>query len=491
MKRFGLFVVATLWLQACGHARAPLPLPEVPFSRTPDPDAAFRRKPPEPLALGSVWQEPRVQRRTLPNGMELMVVEQPGLPVARIRYLNRVAGRFTDPEHPGIARVTASSLLNGTMLPNNQVSTHLTVVGQSPWVSTSLFGTEVGISVFSPATESGIEALARVVRYPVLDTRAVTGAIEHNVRREYENSKTVERAVHGLKIGTLYGWGHLWAMGAPALQEAVRSLEVQQVRSFYTATYQPEHSALVVVGDVAADQVFAWATAQFGGWQGGLARNPVHQPLVSQAQSRMVHAVYSIGDQTTLRVLVPAVEVNHPDFPAFELLREIFVGSSLFKSRAVVALRHQQGSTYGVTGELVRVPGGAYLQIALAVDNDGLTEAVRTLRKEIKRIAAEGVGQGELDRARRACLAALHTGRTGERIELLSSRFLQGLSEGSVREFEERIATLGSEDIRRVVAKYVEPERLDVIAVGNTYATIRSLQRIGRRVDEYYVKTKD
>jgi zinc protease len=116
---------------------------------------------------------------------------------------------------------------------------------------------------------------------------------------------------HNYRAGLLDDKGHTKAPG----------LEVPAVREFYNRYYQPEHTAVVVVGDFEPAVAFAMVERAFGHLPRGPKRPPLAaEPAIEQVREVLIPSPLS-RQRSTLAWVVP--ELGHPDRPALDALARL------------------------------------------------------------------------------------------------------------------------------------------------------------------------
>lgn len=463
-------VVLLMWALGCGPGRVALPPPQPPL--TPTPDADFRTAAPTLLSVPGTWDPPRVQAHTLGNGMRVLVVEQHDAPVVSFRYVNAGAGSYSAIQ-PGLPALTGLALLEGTRMADGSVGVGISVGGQQPWASTTAAGTFVGLDVVSTVRADALAMLARVVREPALDDGAIRSAMGQRYARLYEASRNIDGIVQALKTRALYGPSHPWATDVERTQQAIQAVTPADARGFHAQNYVPNVSALVVVGDVRMEEVIARVTEVFGDWHGH-GRRSVAPELTPSSTENPIQAVLNGGDQTYLTIVHPAVGTLDPRLHAFHILAHI-----LGDARANERLRHHAGQTYGVRATVHAYRNGGFLELQMAIENDAVLDAVRTVHREMARIREEGVTEPELAAAKAAYLSGFDLGGNADIADKLSANFARGLSIDWWTGARAQVDTIRVEDIQALAQGYLAPEQTRVVAVGNYLVTRRKLEQLG------------
>jgi zinc protease len=302
----------------------------------------------------------------------------------------------------------------------------------------------------------------------------------------FEHSKRVDGIVTSIEMGVLLGRRHPWATPTRTIQQQLETLTTADVQRFHERTYVPEVSALVVVGDASAEQVFALAERHFGSWQRGTAGVPT-TAFAPRRQAREVHAVLAGGEQSQLYMVQPAVGTGDPDYHAFELISRIIAGG--YDSRSNVALRHELGATYGVRADARGHRRGGHLRLWMSVENAQLYEAASKLRQELARLQDAQVSDAELESAKSAYLSSFELSSTSAVADLLAGLDMQGLSPDWLVGLETHVAAITADQLRALARAHFDPDRASIIAVGNLYRTLGDLEQLGK-VTAYQVTSK-
>lgn len=172
------------------------------------------------------------------------------------------------------------------------------------------------------------------------------------------------------------------------------------VDSWVARVHNLRNAALIVVGDVKADEVVEYATQlshKFGApaWVDDIPAIPA--PVLGPAARQQTTTVVAprAGALTDVRLgcLLPAMAVG--DRPAYEMLR------LAIEERLSTAMRYERGEGYVVDVNLETVRNGiAFLNVSTFVDAQSLPNTLATLRTHWQRWATSGFDPGEMNVAR-------------------------------------------------------------------------------------------
>lgn len=162
----------------------------------------------------------------------------------------------------------------------------------------------------------------------------------------------------------------------------------------------------------------------------------------------------------------PCVSNLSPDRYAMQLLNNIFGGG--MSSRLFQELREKRGLCYSAGSFLSTQDDTGLYCLTMALNADSEAEAIKVVGQEIEKIKSEGVTQIELDRAREQVKANILMGleSTNTRMSRLARC---ELTYGRIISTEETIAAYDAvtrEDLQRLAAEVLDPEKMSFSAVG-------------------------
>jgi predicted Zn-dependent peptidase len=223
----------------------------------------------------------------------------------------------------------------------------------------------------------------------------------------------------------------------------------------------------VLVGDVTMDQAVREAERLLGAWP---QREPPAPPALPLAppRSRTIHVVDRPGaPQSELRIGLAGPPRNSADY--FPLLVGNTVLGGAFTSRLNMCLREEKAYTYGAASRFAfRADGGPFLA-STAVFTGATADAVNDIVREVARLGRERVSDSELERAQHYLVLGLpRTFETTVDIaEHVSEMVLYRLGRDFFDTFAARVHAVTSADVMKAAARWLEPDRLTIVIVGD------------------------
>src|SRR5215211_2830617 len=221
----------------------------------------------EPLGAQRAELERRIRRDTLPNGLEIIVVENHGVPLATIEA-NVRNGSFTQsPTYEGLSHLYEHMFFkaNRAYPEPDQFVARASELGAVFNASTREEVVNYYLTVPSDSAEPAVALLASALRTPLflkeeLDReRAV-------VIGEYDRIESDPYYALNTATGKAL-WGNAWSRKNPlGERDVILKTTPEQMRMIQRKYYVPNNTALIVSGDIDATRTFATIRKYFADW---------------------------------------------------------------------------------------------------------------------------------------------------------------------------------------------------------------------------------
>jgi predicted Zn-dependent peptidase len=224
---------------------------------------------------------------------------------------------------------------------------------------------------------------------------------------------------------------------------------------------------LLAVGDITADKVMPLLEKSFGTWKGSGAAAVEKLPAVEPPKTRQVYLIDKPGAaQSQIRIGSIGVPRSTPDYFPITVMNTILGGS--FSSRLNNNLREVHGYTYGASsGFDMRLGAGPFFAAA-GVQTDKTVDALKEFFNELNAIL-KPVPAEELSRAKNYVSlrypSAFET--TGDMSRRLEDALVYHLPDDYFAKYVQNIQAVTPADVQRVAQKYVQPDRVVVVIVGD------------------------
>ena len=456
-------------------------LPEQPLQ--PASSACLDRAAMPPPAQEPGFTPPTPLRSRLDNGLEIAVVEQPGLPIVTFGIMLR-GGATTDPPNlPGLSSFAAEMLAEGTSTKSSQdIASAFEFIGSRLSTDVRREYTLLATETLTKHWPTAIELVADLIKNPTFpehELERVRRELLTDLRRGKDDPTVVaEQIMSGLVFDPETGYGH----PINGTEAALGSLTRDDVVAMFQRAYGPVGATLMVAGDVNHDEVVQQAQAAFGDWQVP-TQAPPEANIVKDGKvdTATIYLVDRPGAaQSVIRALHTTVPRHHPDYFGLLLLNYAFGGQ--FAARLNQNLRQDKGYSYGYQSFVQWYLGPSLFCAGGSVETQVTKESVTETMREFNDIHRDRpITQTELDAAKAGILQSYPASfeRPGQLINHLLQIVLFDLPNDYFQTVRSNIDAVDLQGVIRVGAELIRPDRLGVLVVGDQQAVEPGLRELG------------
>jgi zinc protease len=245
-----------------------------------------------------------------------------------------------------------------------------------------------------------------------------------------------------------------------------KAITREDMMALWKKTYVPAGAALVLAGDVTEAEARALAEKYFGGWRGenAIAAAPGAPP----APAPGVYVYDKPGSpQTVLLAVGAGTARTTPDYVPLTVMNTILGG--LFSSRLNMNLREQHGYTYGARSTFDMRRGPGIFWAGGGMKTGDTAAAAQEIFNELKKMKDTEVSADELKLAKDSYSQSL-IGRfqsTGQLVITFGALHVYGLPVDYFEKLPAQFEQVSAADVHRVAQKYIDPEHMFVVAVGD------------------------
>jgi zinc protease len=423
---------------------------------------------------------PRPKEADLPNGLHLIVLEDRRLPQITFQILIPGAGGYYDPAGKvGLASYTAALMIEGTRSRTSaQISEGLEAMAATLSINTGFAGPQA--SVFGGSLSESFDKLfdltADVLLNPAFSTeewdrlkaRTRTGLTQQRANPGFLANEAFNRVVFGAHP----------AGRVATTAEMLDAITPASMVEFHQARYVPDHAVIAFAGDLSLDEARKLVETRLGSWKkSGAARPQVEEPpAIGAPKVSLIARPGSV--QTTLYVGTQSMKRTDDDYTALTVANRVLGGTM---GRLFRHLREEKGYTYGIgSGFSATLHRGAW-SASTSVRTDVTEAALSDLLAEIAELRDKPVPANELQDSKRAIVAgfALSLENPQQVLGYYIENWLYGLPADYWDTYPARVMALTAEQAQAAARKYLEPGRLQIVAVGDATKITGILEKKG------------
>jgi len=409
---------------------------------------------------------PDAKTVTLPNGLKLWLLENHRLPLvvvdAHVRNL-----RLREPaDKNGVATLVANLIEEGTKSrKGEEIARLIEDVGGS-----LDFGVGTGkVKVLSADLDLGLDLLLDVLMNPTFPAEMFEAKRDEILSLIAEEEKTPEDRARREFNAAVYG-KHPYGRPSLGTAKIVGKLTRQDLLDFHAALYRPNNITISIVGDFDSARVIDLIEKHTADWKPGdfpaLTKHELSMPakftpnIITDPEAAQVH-VY-LGH--------PGIKRDNPDYYKLLVMDNVLGTGPGFTDRLSSTLRDRQGLAYTVRAQIAASAGDqtGVFQGYIGTFPEKFTWVRDGFLKEIRKIRDEEATAQEVDDAKKYLTGSLafRTTTCDQVAALLLALDQYGLGLDYLDEYRKKVGAVTPADVQAVAKKYLDPDRLHLIAVG-------------------------
>ena len=424
---------------------------------------------------------PKPFEAKLKNGLTVLILEDRRAPYVTLQLVLDGAGALFEPaEMAGLAHATALMLNEGTTSRTSvQIAEEVDRLGAGLSAGAG-FGSPdamVSASGLSANFDAWFELFADVLLHPVFPADEL-----EKLKQRQRAQLREQRSTSGFLLSERFNrlvYGDHPAGQISATPASLDRIDRAALTEWHRRRYGPQSAILAIAGDVRAAELMPKIEKRLGNWKNAGAKQ-VWPERPKPAKARRVLLVDRPNSvQTSLALGNIAIERRSPDYFAMAVMNHLIGGGA--SSRLFLNLREEKGYTYGVYSDFsaIRYPGPWRAGGSMRTE---VTEpALGEFFQEIRRIRTEKVSAQELEASKRAIVAsfALSLEQPARVLNFAITSKQYGFPPDYWDMYPKRIMAVSVEDVQRVAHAYLDPDALQIVAVGDAAKIASALEKYG------------
>lgn len=424
---------------------------------------------------------PKPVEVTLENGLTVLIMEDHRFPTVFVNLQISGAGPLYEPaELPGLASITAQMMREGTKTrTSKQIAEEVDRLGATLSVSSSFgsSGATLSASGLSDNLDEWFPLAVDVLMnpsFPADELANLKQRLKVQLRAQRSQPSFLARERFSRAV-----YGSHPAAVVSATSESIDAITPELLAKWHRERYAPQNAILGIAGDVRAQEMIAKLKKWFASWQKTDLRE-VLPPNPTPALAKKIYVVDRPGSvQSTIWLGNIAIDRRDPDYIAMVVWNRIFGEGPA--ARLFLNLREEKGYTYGVYSGFTALKYPGPWQASGDVRTEVTEGAMNEFLKEIRRIRDEKVPDTELTEAKQSMVAnfALSLEQPTQLLSYAITRKIYGFPDDYWDTYPAKIMAVTADDVQRVARKYVNPDTLQVVVVGDASKIKTVLENFG------------
>ncbi len=414
--------------------------------------------------------EKPITKTVLPNGLTVIVKTVPGTPVSAVHLL--VGHRMAFEKKPGESNLVQMMLDQGAGNLDRQaiarrieeLGAHLKTYDNPYFPFDDYYNSRdfayVRLKVISENFEPALEFFATLVRHPTFPEKELS-RIKARVLATLRESQVIPDKVARNRFYSLLFQGSPLAHPILGTPESVAEIQREDLLRYYQAAYVPGNCILTIVSDRPADWVLKKVRALFGDWSGKDQVSPDTAAL-RPVPARVVEIPVP-GKRAYLYMGTKIPGLRDLDAPALR------VAAMVLSDRMAGELREKRGLAYRL-GAFTRFysPGVGVFALVMGTSSSKYPEARQGMREMLESLVQNPPTEQEIRRVVNASWGShlrYHQKKINQAYFLSLYEYLDPGYEYDLTQIQ-LLRQVRPEDVVRVARKYLQPNRMVLVAAG-------------------------
>lgn len=407
----------------------------------------------------------KAQDKTLPNGLRVIVIERPGLPLVSAEVLINNGAETDPPRFAGLAHFTANLLKQGTTTRSAQkIATDTEALGAKIETGSTWDGTTIKLTTLSSNLEHALGIVADLVLHPAFAKEEIERARRETLDElllNLEQPGTVARYVASRATLGASPYAHPEG-GTPG---SIGRITRKEITALHERAYRPGNSFLILTGNLSAPEAFALAEKVFGDWKAPSveAKSPSY---LAPALGRVILVDMPTAGQAAVYLATPGIQRQAQDWFAGKVANALLGGG--YSSRLNQEVRVKRGLSYGAASSLSTWRSEGLFVAGAQTKNESATEVVKVIQAEIDRLGKEAAPEDYLKTRQSVLTGAFARDlETNEGyVKRISDLAVYGLPLDRMESYVADVDRTKPADLQSFAAQHFPADRINIIVAG-------------------------
>ncbi|MEJ7914016.1 MAG: pitrilysin family protein [Chitinophagaceae bacterium] len=431
---------------------------------------------------------PKFWRKDLSNGARVIGTENNEIPTVTLTVTipGGHLASATNLSKAGLANLFTDMMAEDTKnYTAEQLSVALQKLGSSIGVYTSVDGIVFSVQSLAKNLDKTLALLQERMYNPKFTEQAFNRLKQQTIQG-LKAQKAQPGAVADAVFAKLnYGANHILGISQEGTEETVNNINLSDIQNYYSNYMTSVDAKVVVVGDI--KEAIALPKLAF---LNKLPRKKITLPKFDIAPTVDKTKVFVVdvpkGAQSEFRMgyTMPLKYDATGEYYRANLANYALGGD--FNSRLNLKLREEKGWTYGASSGFSADEYGGNFEFSSAIRTDATDSALAEIMTELKNYTSTGITEAELVSMKSAIgqRDALRYETGGQKAAFIGRILEYNLPANYVEQQNKILQAMTTAEINRVTKKYVHPERMNILLVGDKAKIMEAVKKLGYEVVE-------
>lgn len=276
----------------------------------------------------------------------------------------------------------------------------------------------------------------------------------------------------------IYGDKSIFGYNPAGSRETVENITIDDLKSYYESNFSPRSAKILISGKVSKEQALSVLNSLAEEWKEKEVRQ-ISWPQPVAPEKPVIYFIDIPGSrQSVVYAGYPCISRSNPDFVKIDFINYRLGGA--FTSILNQILREEKGYTYGASSYLPAMRSIAPFTASTSVRSDATYETVRIIREELEKYGTS-LSDADVSFIKNCIIRsnALRFETNDALTGMLSTMAKYGFPADYIKNEENIIRNMTLDESREIAAKYIRPDKMYYLVVGDAATQLGKLEKIG------------
>jgi zinc protease len=448
----------------------------------------FDRSKKPAAGLSPVIKVPETWASKLKNGVQIIGTKNDEMPKVTLLFSIDGGNRLLadDLGKAGLADITAKMMNEATeTYTAENMSSELDKIGATIFFSAGPSSMDIYVETPSKNMDKALSLLAEKLLRPKFDAKDFERTVKQGIEQIKIRQSQPDFIASNVFDKSLYGNDHIKSTPTSGYSETLTKLTLADVNAFYQKAYAPNLAKLAVVGNVSEKEIMP--KLQFlDQWKPRKTALPKIKAAPSIAKTKIYLVDKPKSAQSEIRIGYVTQTPYDATGEYYQSTLMAFPLGGNFNSRVNLNMREDKGWTYGCGAGFRATKDDGLFSTYGGFKVNSTDSAVIEFMKEFKNYADKGITADEVAFMKSSLgqRDALRYESSQQKAYFLSNMLNYKLPKNYTEKQQKMLQTVTANDLNALAKKYINPDKMNIIVVGDKKSILPGLMKLGYEIVE-------
>ncbi|MBI6120873.1 M16 family metallopeptidase [Salegentibacter maritimus] len=423
---------------------------------------------------------PDMWKKILPSGLKLYGVTNNEVPLVKFSLEMQGGLLLENPNRVGVSNLLANLMTKGTKNKTpKELEEAIQLLGASIRIDARDEKMVLSGSTLAKNYQKTIDLVQEILLEPRWDATEFKLIKQQALSRIQREQADPNRIADNEFRKLIYGEKHILGQNNLGTEASVKAITLEDLKDYYSENLSPKRSVFHIAGAIKKEEAIKGIRGLSVAWPPKSVKIPeIAQPQLPEKSQIYFYDVPG-AKQSVIRFGAPALAATHNNFYAAQVMN-YRLGGGGFASQLTQQLREGKGYTYGIRSRFQAGKNTGTFLISTGVRTNITYDAVKLIKEIIEDYPSTFNGEDmEVTRGFMIKSNARKFETLNAKLDMLSEISTYGRDKDFIQQREKVVNELTVMDIRELAEKYINPEKMYFLIIGDAATQLSKLEELG------------